>query len=323
MKNIKKSLISLAVLLTATLFFVEPAIALSQVANPSSTSASINNIGSCGTSSTQYQTNVNKLPSSGQVYVKLSNQQETTGPVDLYFQSNTTLVCQLIGTASPVFGSWVPIGSLPAGSSGGGFLIADGDGLGAFPYSSVLSVLITSAPNICNPSLSCTVSYQGYSADIEPTIITHATDQVAVYTISPITGSGYNKVSYYDNGKYLYGSTKLLPFNRNYLNGGVHKVDSQVTLNDGQTLDINQNIDMGNDITDMLYLKSKVYQSKNKAVLVVILLAFISIVIALLIFIHWLYKRHRFVVDHGIDKAPSHIDERKQEEENIVVGKFN
>jgi hypothetical protein len=282
----------------------------------------VSGLGTCGSDPSQFQVTSQNLPKGGQVYIKLSNSQEPVTNVTLYFQSFRDGQCALIGTANANNDTWTSIGQLSNPAGTGGFLVATADGLDAFPYSSVLSTLIVPSPNICNPTNACNIVYANQSAVLEPTIISHATDQIAIYAVKPIAGVGYSKVSYFDNGKYLYGGTVLKPINRNYLGGGIHKVDTQLTLKDGQTVDINQNIDMGNDITGMLYLKSRLYESRNKAVLGGILLA-VLIVSALIIFtIHLIYKHHRFVVDHGIDKAPDHVEDNEVDEEDIIVAKF-
>ncbi|HEY4963745.1 MAG TPA: hypothetical protein VIH90_03560 [Candidatus Saccharimonadales bacterium] len=315
-------LISVSVLIC---FFIGSSISRASASTSPPTNlqtANVNRLGSCGSDPNQFQVTSQNLPKTGQVYIKLSNSQEPVTSVTLYFQSFFDGQCNVIGTVNANNSAWTPIGQLSNPAGTGGFLIASADGLGAYPYSSVLSTLIVSNPNICTPTIACNVIYANQPAVLEPTIISHATDQIAVYTVVPVTGVGYTKVSYFDNGKYLYGGTVLKPVNRNYLDGGQHKIVTQLSLKDGQTVDINQNINMGNDVTGMLYIKSRVYQSRNKVVLATIVVALLMVIGLVIIGIHLIYKHRRFVVDHGIDKAPAHVEDQEVDDEDIVVAKF-
>jgi hypothetical protein len=291
------------------------------LALPAYASSLPSSLGQCGDSSSQFETLAESLPSAGTFYVKLSNQQEPTTNVTLYFQSIDTGQCQLVGSANAQYGHWTAIGSLNSISSAGGFIIASGDGLGAYPYSSVLTSLIVAKPSVCQPIINCAVNYLGQSAVLEPTIISHATDQVAIYVAKPLTGISYSKVSYYDNGNYLYGGTVYKPINRNYLGGGVHNIDIQLSLKDGQTVDIYQKVNMGNDITGMLFIKSRLYQSRDKALLFVLAGALVVILGLILVIARLIYKRRRFVIDHGLNKLPEEIAVTATEDETIV-GKF-
>jgi hypothetical protein len=324
-KNIKLTSILYIFMMASLIFVVIPGhleAASSQNTNQQTININASSLGSCGSDSSQFQVTTQNLPKSGQTYIKLSNSQEPITSVKLYFQSLSDGQCILIGTVSANPDTWTPIGQLSNPTGNGGFLVAAADGLGAYPYSSVLSTLIVSDPNICNPTKACNILYRGYNGVLEPSIISHASDQIAVYTINPINDQSYQKVSYYDNGKYLYGGSDLKQFNRNYLSGGVHNINTQLTLKSGQIVDINQRVDMGSDITGMLYIKSIAYQSKNRVVLLGVVLLILSTIGLTLLVIHLIYKHHRFNVDHGIDKAPSHVDDEEVDDEDIVVAKF-
>ncbi len=266
---------------------------------------SLNSIGVCGNSTTSYSDTLQHVDLTGDVYVRLNNASEATVPATVYFQSFQDGVCHAIGTATAQYGQWAKVGSYSGAADQSGSLVVNAVGLGAAPYSAVAQVLILPDPSLCTPVLSCNVTYQGYSAVLQPQILSTAADQLNVYLAKPIAGVGYSKVSYYADSQYMYGGTILGPFNRDYLSGGTHNITVQVSLKNGQTLTINQVVNMGLDITTLFFFRSLIYKSHDKALLVVIAIA-ILVILSLLGWIIQLIRRHRASIrDHGFDHTPT------------------
>lgn len=282
---------------------------------------SLSSIGECGTESNQFNVLLKKVPAGGQVYMRLNNTSESSGSSIVYFQSFSDSQCHLIGTSNPVYGSWSKVGSYNLDTTVGGAFVVIGSGLGALPYQAAVSLLILPNPAVCAPVTNCQVTYRGYQGVLSPQIISGATDQVAVYVASPLSGVGYSKVTYYSDNQFLYDSTHLEPINRNYLGGGVHNVSTQISLSNQQTITINQTINMGSDYADILAIRSLVYRTQNKALVFAISAMAVVILLLLLWIARLLYKHHQFKLEHGLDKLNIHhgLDNKGDPPEDSVV----
>ncbi len=299
-------------------------LSLSSIAYASPSINALSSIGSCSTTSnSSYSTTMQQLPESGSIYVRLSNNLETSSNLTLYFQSLSTGKCNLIGTAIAKYGSWTKIGSFNnSNNKYGGLFIIYGNGLGAEPYASVAKLLILPDPSLCTPTTNCNIDYNGYTASLTPKIISGASDQIAIFLASSIVDAKINSIGYYDNNQYVYGRTTFAPFNNNYLQGGKHNTSVQIVFNNGETLSINKTVNMGTDYTGMLYLRSMLYRSHNKALLVGLAIA---IILAILVII-WLARkvhRHRnYIKEHGLldYKAPPPIPKPEDDSNKPIVG---
>ena len=159
--------------------------------------------------------------------------------------------------------------------------------------------------NQCTPVTNCNVSYDNLGGILQldnSNILSGATDQIAIYGLKPVSGVGIASVGYYSDSQkgILYTSKTLKPFDRNYLDGGLHNTQIQIKLKNGQSIYVNQTIDMGIDWTGTLFLKSLIYQNSGSAA--VFIVTGISIVILLIIFglMRFFYKRHQTNKFHGL-----------------------
>ncbi len=278
-------------------------------------------IGKCGTSDSQYSVLLNQVSPDAQLYIKLNNVNEHSSSVTVYFQSFSDSQCHLIGTNSPSYGGWSKVGDYNLDTTHGGSFVVAGNGLGALPYQAVASLLILPNPAVCTPSANCQVTYQGYKGVLSPQIISGATDEVAVYLASPLSGVDYNKVTYYSDNQFLYASTRLQPINRGYLDGGLHNISIQVDLSDQQTLTINQTINMGTDYTGTLFIKSLIYRTRNKALVFIIPTLVFVIILELLWIARLVYKHRLFKVEHGLNQLSKHgKDDKTDPTDNVISG---
>jgi hypothetical protein len=278
--------------------------AIAQTANNS-----ILNIGVCGSSNNSFNVSLQQAPPSGVVYIRLSNMMETSAPTSVYYQSYGDLACHLVGTVSPQYGQWIKLGQLNANNSEGSFVV-QGSGLGALSYASVVQLLIVPPGTACIPTQNCNIQYNGFSGVLQPQLITHASSSISVYVANPVASVGYNNVNYYANGQFLYGGTALKPIDRNYLSGGISNVVIQANFTNGETMNINQTINMGSDPTGTLAIKSFIWRSRDKTLLFTSIGGVIMMLYLLLFLARLLYKRRRRKFEHGLnnyvdpDKAP-------------------
>jgi hypothetical protein len=286
------------------------------VANAQTSAADINNLGKCGTSAVQFSDTLQHVSFTGDVYIRLSNNTETTAPVTTYFQSYQEGACHEIGTVTPQYGQWTKLGSYSGSSDQSGSLVMIGTRLGAAPYAAVAQLLVLPDPTLCMPTQDCSVTYEGYKATLQPQQISTATDQIAVYVAQPIQGVGYSKVSYYADSTYLYSGTALKPFNRNYLPGGIHTVTTTISLKNGDVLNSDQKIDMGGDPLASLVVKSFIYRSHNKALLFVGVGLIVITFVTLLGAARFVYKRRRYKINHGLNHLSEQPAEDNTDSEN-------
>jgi hypothetical protein len=243
----------------------------------------------------------NNPVATGSVYLKL-NYQSNPINLSLYLNNYVASQCNLIGSVSTNSNTWTYIGKI---SSSTNDVIIQGVGIGAVPYQAAAQLLVV-PNNQCLPTSNCNLTFDGLAGVLQldnSNIISGATDQIAIHTLKPISGIGVRSVSYYADSQKgaLYTSNSLRPFNKNYLSGGTHSIQIQIKLDNGQSVFVNQTINMGIDWTGALLVKSLIYRNSGSAAVFIVL--GISILILLIIFVlaRFIYMQRRTDKLHGLD----------------------
>jgi len=237
----------------------------------------------------------------GRVYLRL-NYASTPINLSLYLNNYAASKCSQIGSGAINSNTWTYAGSVTDSTND---VIIQGNGVGATPYQAAVQMLIVT-DNQCVPITSCNVTYDGHRGTLQlddSNILSGATDQIAIYGLKPVTGTGINLVGYYadDQKGVLYTTKTLKPFNRDYLDGGLHNTQIQIKLSNGQSIYVNQTVDMGIDWTGTLYLKSLIYRDSGSAAIFIILGIAVLIVLIIYLLMGLIYKKRRFNELHGID----------------------
>ncbi len=275
----------------------------------------------CGSTSQNISTIediTNKYIPTGRAYLKL-NYQSSPIKLSLYINNYSNSQCNFIGVANVSPNSWVYIGQISQSSND---IIIQGSDIQVAPYQAAAQLMVV-PNNQCTPVTNCTVSYAGLSGILQlddSNILSGATDQIAVYGLKTLGGVGVKSVSYYaDNqGDLLYSSSSLRPINRNYLSGGIHNIQLQIKLNNGQTIYVNQTIDMGIDWTGTLYLKSLIYRNSGSAAIFIIVGITLLLFVILLALARFVYKRRRTNKFHGLSNYHQPAPGRAKDDRIII-----
>jgi len=248
----------------------------------------------------------------GKAYLRL-NYASSPIKLNLYLNNYASGVCTDVGNVTVNSNTWVYVGKISTLTND---VIVQGNNVSAAPYQAAVNLLIVTN-NQCTPTTNCTVTYENLTGQLQldnSNILSGATDQIAIYGLKPTSGVGISSVGYYSDGQksILYSSKTLKPFDRDYLEGGLHNTQIQIKLNNGQSIYVNQTIDMGVDWTGTLFLKSLIYRNSGSAAIFIV--AGIAVVIFLIILwlIRFIYKRRRTNKFHGLYSyrpSPDHIDD--------------
>jgi len=253
---------------------------------------------SCNNSDNNIVTAVlNSLPSSGSIYLRLPPNQ-ISEPITLFLQPFSNNECINLGTVVPSTTSWIKIADLESTfnlTEGAGF-IAESVNIGSTQSEKALDMLIAPSQSTCVVTTSCLTSYNGLSGSLNPNVLSGANDQIAVYSANPLSNTSLTTVNYYSNQKLLYSTAKLSQFNRDYLDGGEHHVTIIANFKNGEQLTVNQSINTGTDISGYLWLRSALYNSKNKPLFIINLVAIIVLLCVIILLTLRLHRkrRHRF-----------------------------
>jgi hypothetical protein len=236
----------------------------------------------------------------GKAYLRL-NYASNPVNVSMYLDNYVARICSSVGSVTINSNSWVYVGNISSPSDD---VIIQGNDVGAAPYQAAVDLLII-PNNQCLPTTDCTVSYSGLSGQLQldnSNILSGATDQIAIYGLKPINNVGISTVSYYSDQQKgaLYISKTLKPFDRNYLDGGLHSTQIQIKLKNGQSIYVNQTIDMGVDWTGTLFLKSLIYRNSGSAAIFIVLGISAVIMLIILGLIRFIYKRRQVNKFHGL-----------------------
>lgn len=275
----------------------------------------------CGSSNQNLSTledNISKYIPSGRAYLKL-NYQNNPLELSLYLNNYSNNQCNFIGRATANSNTWTYVGNISTPSKD---IIIQGLNVGAAPYQAAVQLLII-PNNQCDPTTACSVKYAGLNGLLQlddSNILSAATNQIAIYGLKPINGVGVKSVAYYSDaqGDLLYTSSKLNPINRNYLGGGVHNLQIQVQLDNGQTIYVNQTIDMGVDWTGTLYLKSLIYRNSGPAAVFIIVGIILILSLLILSLSRLIYKRRLQNELHGLNRYHEPLPQQS-DDDNIIT----
>jgi hypothetical protein len=262
---------------------------------------------------------------SGNVYVKLNYQSTSPIELSLYVNNISSNQCDFVGSVPTSSDNWTLIGNIDSNISSDDIII-QGLNVGAAPYQAAVRMMVIPSSSVCQPTINCTVNYEGESGILQlddSNIISGGTDQIAIYAIKPVSGVGVQTVSYYDLGEQkgqLYSTTTLKPFNRNYLDGGIHYTQAQVKLNNGESIFINKTINMGTDWSGSLLIRSLLYRYSGPAAFFIIIGFFVVIGLVILLITRTIYKKRRERKLHGLDNYKPLETTPTSSDDNIVVG---
>jgi len=239
------------------------------------------------------------LPS-GDIYVRLTGTNGHGSGVTLYYQPFTALTCMKLGSTEAGNVSWTKINSNFLADGQGGYLTIAGPGLDAGPYQAAADVLIVQG-SVCQPAISCNVTYEGHSGILQPRQISGATDQISVHTVQPVNGVKLANVQYYSDATYLYTTKALTPIDANYLAGGKHQIQTFIQLANGESIEIDGVKDMGTDYTGILWLRSTFYRSSGAARVIIVAGAGIIAGAIILALARLVFKVHHWRQEHGLN----------------------
>jgi hypothetical protein len=290
------------------------------IATVSAAPSSLANCGSSNPNIYTYSTTIQQT-TVGSLYIKSAN-QSGSATVTAYYQSADGQ-CHEINETTAKFGQWNFLGTLNNKEvmNGGETFIVQSSNLGAPPYEAVADILVLPEPSICTPTVQCYLNFDGYSGYIQPKLLSGATDQVAVFQADPISTSNITSVDYYDGNTFLYKSTSLSPVNKNYLNGGFHRINIVLIEKNGEEALLSKNVNMGVDYTGSLYAKSLLYRSYGILRLFALLGFLILVLVIVALVLRRMYKHRQYVLEHGLEHdivpVQNHPEDR---DKNIHVG---
>jgi len=265
---------------------------------------------------------VNVVPKdiSGSIYVKLPKYATVEASQLNIYSSTPTLgaSCKLIATVNANKNNWVKLGDNLKINSGDAFTI-DGPGLGAEVYAASAYILVVN-DNACTPTDNCNIKDSFGSGYLEPRIISSDTDQIALYLASPLQGLKPTNFNYYDNGRLIYVLKNLKKFNVNYLSGGKHNIDIQAKYSNNENLHYVSQIDMGQDWSKWLLIRSTFYKLKTPAKIIALVIFGILILFLILLIYRFILKKNKSKHDHGLDNYTPEDQPPIDPTSNIVVG---
>lgn len=264
----------------------------------------------------------NVLPKdvSGSIYIKLPKSASVDSSTLNIYTSPPTLgaTCNRLANVQANKKTWVKLGDNLRLNQGDELTI-DGQGLGAEVYAASAYILVVD-DNACTPDDNCNISDSFGSGFLDPNIISTNTDQIAIYLATPIKGLTPIKYNYYDNGKLLYTSNSLKSFNRNYLSGGNHKIDIMAQYSNHENIHYISSIDMGQDWSKWLLIRSTFYKLKTPAKIIALVLVGIIILALVLLIYRLILNRIKAKHDHGVDNYTPENQPPIDPGSNIIVG---
>jgi len=284
---------------------------------PSQPSPSSFNASSCGDPNNFQYTLLAPTKITGAIYIKLPA-KTASKTISLYSQQLLGIGCQLIGTATVNASTWTLIGNVNLDAQSGNIVIS-GQDIGAEPYAAVASALVLPSSSICNLTINCETKYMGLMGYITPKLISGKTDEIALFTVSPIENLTISSVKYYSDSQFLYTRPTIKPFNTNYLNNGIHSTEIEVNFTNGQRFIVSKNFDNGQSWPGVSYLRVLYYKSSNEIKIFMLVGSFVVIGALLILIARLIHKKINYRHDHGLEHYHSSHSPEVVEHGEIVV----
>jgi hypothetical protein len=275
------------------------------------------NASSCGDPNNFQYTLLAPTKITGSIYIKLPSKSAPKS-IGLYSQQLTGSGCQLIGTATVNANTWTLIGNVNLEAQSGNIVISGKD-IGAEPYAAVASAFVLPSSSVCSLATNCDTKYMGLSGYITPKLISGKTDQIALFTTSPVENLIISSVKYYSDSQFLYSRPTLKPFNTNYLNNGIHSTEIEVNFTNGQRFIVSKNFDNGQSWPGISYLRVLYYKSSNEIKIFMLIASFIVIGALLILIARLIHKKINYRHDHGLQHYHASHSPEVVEHGEIVV----
>lgn len=192
--------------------------------------------------------------------------------------------------------------------------------VGSAPYESALEILLLPDASTCKPTSTCQTSYHGWQGALDPTIISGATDQIAVYVAEPIVSSRLNIVNYYDNQVFLYSKPNLVAIDNDYLSGGENVLTAVANFKNGEQFVSTKYVNMGPDYSDYYWLRSSLYRSGGRAVFILKMAGFVAVLILLLLLVRHSHNKRLYKLEHGLKGYRGHSKEENTPKDKPISG---
>ena len=173
-------------------------------------------------------------------------------------------------------------------------------------------ILVAAGTQPCNVAADCKVMYKGESMNLSPKKISLSSDSLRVGLLIPVTDADTVKTVIYSiDGKPVYESKQLEPFNTKYVSGGEHTLGRRVVLGSGASLSDNKVIERGT-IADINYVFQSIFFGQSKLIKLVFILVAVLIAWSLITLLaRALYKRKLWRQTHVASASGYSIDSTK------------
>lgn len=173
-------------------------------------------------------------------------------------------------------------------------------------------ILINANTQPCTITADCKVMYKGESMNLSPQKISLSSDSLRVGLLTPISDTDtVKKVIYSIDGKPVYESKVVEPFNEKYVSGGEHTLGRRVVLESGASLSDSKVIERGT-IADLNYVFQSIFFSQSKLIKIILLVVGIFILWFIATFLaKAVYKRKLWRQTHVASASSSSINSAK------------
>lgn len=168
--------------------------------------------------------------------------------------------CILLGEATLSTDKWASIGKLPniPDQQTGVLVLAFDDG--DFSQAGASSPMVVFAGDTppCQLDDSCEVNYMGSQFALSPRKLSMSSDTLRVGQLMPLADDQIQEVIYSVDGRQVYKSKELEPFQTRYVPGGKHSLERTVVLKSGQSLSDSSSLEHG-ALGEPFYLITAIY----------------------------------------------------------------
>jgi signal peptidase I len=160
-------------------------------------------------------------------------------------------------------------------------------------------LLLPAGQKFCDFStFECKVTYEDQIMTLLPKRLSMSADTVRVGLFQDIADDPVKKVTYAVDGKKVYETPLLEPFNERYVGGGEHTLTRKVILASGQTLTDTKNIERGT-IADVTYtFVAFLYQNMQLFVVIGVVLGLWLLMVLVRALLRYAAKKRNYKMTH-------------------------
>jgi signal peptidase I len=237
------------------------------------------------------------------VYVRLGKRGQQATATAYVRADATSTTCQRIGSVDASGDEWRLLGSWTSSAVDAKTIFQlSSSALNGSPDANRPALMLVDTKNpLCRPTVECQVSVAGSEGYVRPSGTLLNEDSLQVVRVRNPASDTVKRVDYYVDNQIKYSTAGLESFDLRYVSSNDQSLLRVITYESGQRVFLPSTVpdDFADSFMGFLF---RFAHFNPKVVLALSIAASLALgLVAVLLVLHWLHRRHRYRIDHGLE----------------------